>query len=308
MSSGLAPAISVSGLVKVYGSRRAVDGVSFGVGTGEVFVLLGPNGAGKTTTIEVLEGYRTPDGGMVRVLGLDPRRDARRLKPRIGLMLQEGGLHPGIRVEEAVRLFSAFYPNPVPADEAIAAAGLEDDARSTVRQLSGGLYRRLSMALALIGRPEVVFLDEPTAGMDPRARAGALETIRGLKAGGVTVLLTTHLLPEAEALADRVGIIDRGVLVALGTPASLAGEPGRLAFVTEVPIDAGALAAELGLPTVEEAGPCAYALDLLPTPGLIARLATWMSEHEVLLVELRAGRRSLEEIFLRLTEPEDETS
>src|SRR5215471_2061769 len=206
------PAIVVAGLKKSYGSTRAVDGVSFDVGRGEVFGLLGPNGAGKTTTVETLEGYRTPDAGAVRVLGLDPVREARALRPRIGVMLQEGGLYPRLKPLELLRLFAAYYDDPESPEALLDTIGLRDSADTPVRRLSGGQAQRLSLACALIGRPEVVFLDEPTAGMDPHARATTWQLVEDMKARGVTVLLTTHAMDEAEHLCDRVAIIAGGKL------------------------------------------------------------------------------------------------
>src|SRR5215471_16327408 len=219
------PAIVVAGLKKSYGSTRAVDGVSFDVGRGEVFGLLGPNGAGKTTTVETLEGYRTPDAGSVRVLGLDPVREGTALRPRIGVMLQEGGLYPGLRPLELLGLFAAYYDNPEDPDALLETVGLRDSVRTPVRRLSGGQAQRLSLACALVGRPEVVFLDEPTAGMDPHARATTWQLIRELRTRGVTVLLTTHAMDEAEQLCDRVAIIAAGRLAALGSPTELTTPP-----------------------------------------------------------------------------------
>jgi ABC-2 type transport system ATP-binding protein len=220
-------AIEVVDLVKHYGEVRAVDGVSLRIATGEVFGLLGPNGAGKTTAVEILEGYRAPDAGEVRVLGLDPVREGGRLRPRIGVMLQEGGLYPGLRPLELLRLFAAYFEHPVDTDELLDTVGLRDAARTLVRRLSGGQKQRLSLALALVGRPEVVFLDEPTAGMDPHARATTWRLVRELAEGGVTVMLTTHGMDEAEHLCDRVAIVDHGRVVAGGSLAEMKRVSGR---------------------------------------------------------------------------------
>src|SRR5438270_9664218 len=214
-------AVDVRDLVKRYGSRSVVDGLSFSVKPGEVFALLGPNGAGKTTTVEILEGYRRADAGSVRVLGLDPGRQGGALKPRIGLMLQQGGLFPQITTREALRLFAAFYRDAEDPDALLEQLQLNDVAGTRFRQLSGGQKQRLSLGLALVGRPQLVFLDEPTAAMDPQARHGTWNIIRGLRDRGTTVLLTTHFMEEAEHLANRVAIVDRGKLVALDTPAGL---------------------------------------------------------------------------------------
>lgn len=293
--------ISVRGLVKTYGSLRAVDDLSFTVGEGEIFALLGPNGAGKTTTVEILEGYRRRDAGDVGVLGLDPERHGRRLRRRIGLMLQEGGIHPGIRVGEAVRLFASYYRDPLDPAELIRSVGLDEHAGDKAGRLSSGERQRLSLALALVGGPRVVFLDEPTSGMDPHARAATWSIVRNLASGGVTVLLTTHLLDEAEQLADRVAIIDRGRLVAIGTPSELTRRREALEFRTGRAIEGASLAAALGCGRILELGPNSYSVPAPPSPALIARLAAWLAEREVLLVELSTGRQSLEAVFLSLT-------
>ncbi|MSZ30315.1 MAG: ATP-binding cassette domain-containing protein, partial [Actinobacteria bacterium] len=213
----------VRGLKKQYGSRNAVNGIDLEIGVGEVFGILGPNGAGKTTTVEILEGYRKPDSGTVKVLGLDPWGDGDALKARIGVMLQSGGLSPGLKPLETLRLYAAFYRSPDDPKRLLDLVGLNDSAQTPIRRLSGGQYQRLSLALALIGRPEVLFLDEPTAGMDPRARATTWEIIQALSAQGVTIVLTTHNLAEAETLCGRIAIIDRGSVVAEGSPDELTG-------------------------------------------------------------------------------------
>ncbi len=299
------PAIEVAELKKQYGDVRAVDGLTLTVAAGEVFGLLGPNGAGKTTTVEILEGYRRPDHGEVRVLGLDPIRDGRALRPRIGVMLQEGGLYPGARPVEVLRLFAAFYDDPADPESLLELVGLTDTHGSLVRRLSGGQQQRLSLALALIGRPSLVFLDEPTAGMDPHARATTWELIRTLRADGVTVVLTTHAMDEAEQLCDRVGIIDGGRLVTCGTPAELtlhaAGDETR--FSAPPGLDRPSLAAALGVDVqiLVEERPGEYVLAAEATPAVIAELAIWLRDRDLRLAELRAGRRTLEEVFLLLT-------
>ncbi len=214
-------AVEVAGLVKRYGGTTAVDGVSFTVPAGTVLALLGPNGAGKTTTVESCEGFRTPDAGTVRVLGLDPARDRRRLAPRVGVMLQQGGVYPGARAGEVLRLFAAFAGDPLDPAGLLDRLGLAGVARTPYRRLSGGQQRRLALALALVGRPELLFLDEPTAGLDPQARLVTWELIREQRARGVTVLLTTHGMDEAERLADQIVIVDHGRVVAAGTPREL---------------------------------------------------------------------------------------
>ena len=297
-------ALVVRGLTRRYGERTVVDDLSFNVRRGEVFALLGPNGAGKTTTVEILEGYRAPTAGTVRVLGLDPIRDAGRLMPRIGLMLQEGGVYPSLRPLEALRLFAAFYPSPADPVALLRLVGLEDAARTRFRQLSGGQKARLSLALALVGRPELVFLDEPTAAMDPQARRATWDVIRGLQADGVTILLTTHFMEEAEQLADRVAIVDRGRLVALDSPAALGRqEPDQaeLRFRATPGLDLVSLGARLGARDAREERPGEYRLVLRVTPAAVAALAAWLAERDVLLADLRVGRQSLEDVFLRLT-------
>ncbi len=305
MTDAAEPAILVRGLTKRYGPLTAVDGLELQVAAGETLALLGPNGAGKTTTVECCEGYRVPDAGTVRVLGLDPRRDARRLRPRVGLMLQEGGVYPMARPHEVLRLFAAFYADPLDADELLERVGLTDTRRTRFRDLSGGQKQRLSLALALVGRPEVVFLDEPTAGLDPAARRRTWEHIGELRAAGVTVVLTTHLLDEAEQLADRVAIMDRGQLVALGTPDELThGQRARLSFTARPDLDLADLAAAVGA-VVEQPRPGRYVVHAANDPQLVARLTAWLATHDIALGELQAGKRSLEEVFLRLTAEED---
>jgi ABC-2 type transport system ATP-binding protein len=302
------PAISVVGLAKHYGAIRAVDGLSFDVGRGEVFGLLGPNGAGKTTTVETLEGYRTPDEGSVRVLGLDPVRDAPALRPRIGVMLQEGGLYPGLKPLELLNLFAAYYDEAESPQSLLDTVGLRDVAGVSVRRLSGGQRQRLSLACALIGRPEVVFLDEPTAGMDPHARATTWQLVRDLRDRGVTVLLTTHAMDEAEHLCDRVAIVTGGKLAALGSPAELT----RHAIADEIwfasapglDIDAICRALALGDGEVVEDRPGEYVVRAAGTPARIADLACHLRDANVTLAALQAGRRSLEEVFLQITSEE----
>ncbi|MBX5441050.1 MAG: ABC transporter ATP-binding protein [Solirubrobacteraceae bacterium] len=215
------PAIDVRDLRKSYGAVDAVRGLSFTVARGEVYGLLGPNGAGKTTTVEILEGYRSRTGGHVSVLGFDPARRPRALRERVGIVLQQTGLYRNIRVREALVHFARFYPRPRDPDEVIGLVGLEGKQDALARTLSGGQRRRLDLALALIGDPELVFLDEPTTGFDPAARRAAWETVRSLRDLGKTVLLTTHYLDEAQALADRVAIVKAGTILAEGAPRDL---------------------------------------------------------------------------------------
>jgi ABC-2 type transport system ATP-binding protein len=217
------PAIEVAGLEKHYGATHAVAGLSLTVASGEVFGLLGPNGAGKTTTVEILEGYREPDSGSVEVLGVDPLKSGPAWRERIGVMLQSSSLYPALTVRESLRVFAGYYSRPRDPEEVIGIIGLAEKADARVRSLSGGQQRRLDLGLALIGDPELIFLDEPTTGFDPGARRTAWETIRDLRALGKTILLTTHYLDEAAQLADRVAVLRDGLIVREGSPAELTG-------------------------------------------------------------------------------------
>jgi ABC-2 type transport system ATP-binding protein len=299
------PAIEVVALQKRYGATTAVDGLDLAVLHGEVFGLLGPNGAGKTTTVEVLEGYRRPDAGTVRVLGLDPWRQGAALRPRIGVMLQEGGLYPGIRPLEALRQFAAFYDDADDPERLLRLVGLDEARGTLVRRMSGGQRQRLSLALALVGRPELLFLDEPTAGMDPHARATTWTLVRDLRDRGVTVVLTTHAMDEAEQLCDRVAIVDHGRLIVCGTPSELVrgAEDDRTRFAAAPGLDVEALAAAVGLDAtvVREERPGEYVVEHALNPAMVAQLTAWMAERDVAIRELRAGAPSLEEVFLRLT-------
>ena len=216
-------AVRVSGLRKSYGDHEALRGIDFTIEPGEVFGLLGPNGAGKTTTVEILEGYRTRDGGTVEVLGADPQRAPSAWRERIGVMLQSSSLYPNLTVRESLRIFAGYYASPRDADEVVELVQLVEKRDARVRTLSGGQKRRLDLGLALVGDPEVIFLDEPTTGFDPTARRAAWETVRNLRALGKTILLTTHYLDEAEQLADRVAVLRDGVIVREGSPADLTG-------------------------------------------------------------------------------------
>jgi ABC-2 type transport system ATP-binding protein len=225
-------AVQVRGLTKRYGDRVAVDRVDLDVATGEVLALLGPNGAGKTTTVEILEGHRRRDSGEVSVLGADPGRAHRDWKARIGIVLQSATDVAELTVEEIVRHMAGYYPDARDPDEVIASVGLEDKRRARTRSLSGGQRRRLDVALGIVGRPELLFLDEPTTGFDPEARRAFWALVAGLRAGGTTILLTTHYLDEAEHLADRVAVIDAGRIIDIGTPAQLGGRSQREAVLS----------------------------------------------------------------------------
>jgi ABC-2 type transport system ATP-binding protein len=275
-----------------------------------VFGLLGPNGAGKTTTVEILEGYREADGGVVRVLGIDPWRGGPRVRPLIGVMLQEGGMYPGLRPLEVLRLFAAYYDNPDDPERLLDLVGLRDAARTTVRRLSGGQKQRLSLAAALIGRPRVLFLDEPTAGMDPHARATLWELVRELRAAGTTIMLTTHAMDEAEQLCDRVAIIASGRLAALGSPSELTRHAANdeVWFAAAPGLDCAALGGALGVPAhlVVEERPGEYLVHAPATPARIADLACFLRDRDVTLAALQAGRRSLEAVFLQITAEQQE--
>lgn len=296
-------AIIVDNFSKSYGSNRVVDHLQFTVQCGEIFALLGPNGAGKTTTVETLEGYRTPDEGSVRILGLDPVRQARALRPRIGVMLQQDGLYPALTAHEVLSLFAGYYRQPQSVDTLMERVGLTGAAKVRCRRLSGGQKRRLALAVALIGKPELVFMDEPTAGMDPQARLTTWEIIRDLKSNGVTILLTTHLMDEAERLADRVAIIDHGRLIALDTPANLTGTQNAdvVRFVAPTGLDCTQLAALPSVRKVEELRPGSYLVETDTVPELLVELTAWLRDRNITLSELRVGQGSLEDLFLRLT-------
>jgi ABC-2 type transport system ATP-binding protein len=302
-----AAAISVDDLRKTYGGRPVVDGLSFKVDTGEVFAILGPNGAGKTTTVEILEGYRRRDGGEVRVLGLDPAAAGGELRGRVGLMLQGGGIYPQARPREILRLYARFYRRPRNPDELLEQAGLADVATTRYKVLSGGQKQRLGLALALLGRPELVILDEPTAGMDPAAKASTRQLIGELGGDGTTVLLTTHELADVERMAGRIAIVDQGRIVATGTPAELSAEAQpRLRFRLERtldPADRAALGAAVGgRPITDDSGPGRYRVDGVgSSPELVAALSGWCAERGLLIAELRTTGASLEERYLALT-------
>jgi ABC-2 type transport system ATP-binding protein len=300
----VAPAVEVGGLVKRYGQTAAVDGLSLTAARGTVTGILGPNGAGKTTTIEICEGYRRPDQGMVRVLGLDPVRDARGLRPRVGVMLQSGGIPPAVPAADYLRLLSSFHASPVDPAELLDLVGLTPVARLPYKRLSGGQQQRLSLAAAVIGRPELVFLDEPTAGMDPQARHATWDLIARLRAEGVSVILTTHFMEEAERLCDHVAIIDHGRLVLAGTPAELTGTVGQLRFRAEAGLDVDSLLTVLPPGCgVKESPAGHYVVEAhgAVDPRLLAAVTAWCAERGVLANSLRIESRTLEDVFLELT-------
>ena len=314
-----APAVLVRDLVKRYDGRAVVDGVDLVAERGAVTAVLGPNGAGKTTTVECCEGLRSPDGGEVRVLGLDPVADARDLRPRVGVMLQDGGLPTGVRALEMLRHVASMYADPRDVGELTERLGLEAFARTTVRRLSGGQRQRLALAAAVVGRPEVVFLDEPSAGMDPQSRHAVWELVRELREDGVGIVLTTHLMDEAEDLADQVYVVDHGRVIAAGATRELLetgadGEADRTVRVEAVPgLDLGGLGDALAAAapgsspggaaawSVAEPQPGSYALTGPADPAALVALTTWLAARGVLAARVTVGRRTLEDVFLDLT-------
>jgi ABC-2 type transport system ATP-binding protein len=305
----------VDGLAKSYGSVPALRGISFTVGAGEIFALLGPNGAGKTTTLEILEGFRARDAGRAEVVGLDPgdRATGRELRERIGLVLQDIAVEPYLTVRETIARNAGYYPAPRGVDEVIALVGLAGQERTKVRNLSGGRKRRLDLGLGLIGDPELLFLDEPTTGFDPAARRDAWQLVRSLRDSGTTILLTTHYMEEAQALADQVAVLSDGQVVAQGTLADLGG---RATAQTQISfaLPGGCRAADLpawARPAVEPAaGPAAE-----PEPGglitvavseptrALHELTSWALHRGLILDQLTVEPPSLEDVYLRLTGP-----
>jgi ABC-2 type transport system ATP-binding protein len=296
-------AVELVDLVKRYGAQPAVEGLTASFPAAAVTAVLGPNGAGKTTTVEICEGYRRADSGSVRVLGLDPARDGRRLRPRIGVMLQSGGVYPSVRAGEMVRHVAALHADPLDPDGLVERLGLGAVSRTPYRRLSGGQQQRVALAMAVVGRPELVFLDEPTAGLDPQARRSAWELVRDLRRDGVSVVLTTHQMDEAEQLADEVVVVDRGRVVAAGSPAELtAGSPGSVRFRAAPGLDLAALAAALPTATgVLEVSAGDYRVDGAVDSRFVADLTAWCAARDVMPEGLTVGRRSLEDVFLELT-------
>ena len=298
-------ALEVDNVVKEYGEKRAVDGLTFTARRGELLALLGPNGAGKTTTIEMCEGFTKPTSGSIRVLGIDPVTQPQKVRDRIGIMLQGGGSYASLKVREILQLAARYNTNPHDPDWLIELLGLEGVAKTTYRRLSGGQQQRLSLALAMIGRPELIFLDEPTAGMDAQSRLAVWDIIQAMKRDGTTVLLTTHLMDEAETLADDVAIIDHGKLVAQGSPAELTSheEHPVVAVRTDRELDVHLLSDELralGI-SAEAVSPQRYRILGAGSPAVIEALARSAAQQNVLIRDLSMSHRDLEDVFLDIT-------
>jgi ABC-2 type transport system ATP-binding protein len=297
------PVLRIESLVKRYGDKTAVDGLDLTAHPG-ITAVLGPNGAGKTTTIETCEGYRRPDSGTVRVLGLDPVKDATRLRPRIGVMLQSGGVYSGARAEEMLRHVARLHAHPLDVDALIERLGLGSCGRTGYRRLSGGQQQRLALAMAVVGRPELVFLDEPTAGLDPQARRATWDLVRDLRTDGVSVILTTHHMDEAEQLADDVAVVDGGKVIAQGSPEQLCrgGAENTLRFGGRPGLDTGSLLKALpdGSSAVETT-PGAYRVTGEIDPQLLATVTSWCAQHGVMPDRISVERHTLEDVFLELT-------
>jgi len=293
-----AAAIAVVDLHRSYGTLQAVRGVSFSVEPGEVFGLLGPNGAGKTTIVEILEGYRHRDAGRVEVLGIDPARGGRELRRRVGMVLQECAVEPYLSVREVVELHGGYHAQPLPTDDVIELVGLGEKADVRVKKLSGGQQRRLDLALALVGDPELLFLDEPTTGFDPSARRNAWEIVRGMRTLGKTILLTTHYMDEAQNLTDRVCVVSAGEVVRIGTPASLrAGSAAtRIQFLRPEGVEVPSVGEVV---PADDAGLVAMMTDK-PTQAL-HELTAWAVARGLELARLEVSQPSLEDVYLELT-------
>ncbi|MFE2755949.1 ABC transporter ATP-binding protein [Actinosynnema sp. NPDC059335] len=293
--------IEVTNLVKRYGDHTAVDGVSFAVEQGEIFGILGPNGAGKTTTVECVEGLRTPDGGEIRVGGIDPRRDEARLRHLLGAQLQESELPDKLKVGEAMELFSSFYARPADWRELIETLRLTDKLGTQFRNLSGGQKQRLSIALALVGNPRVAVLDELTTGLDPQARRDTWDLIERVRDRGVTILLVTHFMEEAERLCDRLALVDAGRVVALDTPAGLVArvdDRQRIRFRPSAPLDHAVLTVLPEVTSVERAG---GQLVVTGTGNLLLAVTTALARNQVVAGDLRVEQTSLDDAFVALT-------
>jgi ABC-2 type transport system ATP-binding protein len=299
--SGNQPAVTITNLVKRYGSFAAVDDVTFSIQEGEIFGIIGPNGAGKTTTVECISGLRVPDSGSISVYGLSPHRDRDRVRDLVGVQLQESALPPRLKVGEALELFAAFYPNPLDPQEVLESLGIKHIERAAFKSLSGGQKQRVSIALALVGNPKIAILDELTTGLDPEARRETWTLIERMRDRGVTVILVTHFMDEAETLCDRLALINHGRIRALDTPEAIGAEAGmtRLRFIPSRPVDDKALFAIAGVQTVERKDRLVTVTGL---GDLAASLMSTLAAHGVQVSELDARRRNLDDAFSRLTE------
>ncbi len=291
-------AVRVRGLVKTYGSLRAVDGLDLDAAAGAVTAVLGPNGAGKTSALEVCEGLRRADGGTVTVLGLPPGH--RDLRHRVGVMPQQPGAYPGARCGEMLRLVASYHRTPLDPAGLLDRLGLSEVARTPFRRLSGGQKQRLSLAMAVVGRPEVVFLDEPSAGLDVQARAETWRLVRDLRGAGVAVLLSTHDMDEAAALADHVVVVDHGRVRAAGTVAALTAGPDALRFTTTPGLDLASLTLPAGV-SAAEPEPGRYVVTGAVSPDLVAAITAWTASQGALPDHLQVGARELADVFLELT-------
>ena len=297
----MTPVIEVTGLTKRYGGQAVVDGISFQVERGEIFGILGPNGAGKTTAVECMEGLRRSDAGQVRVLGLDPKTDGHRLHQRIGVQLQETQLQDKLKVREALELYASFYPHPADWRELLDRWGLAGQSSARFGKLSGGQKQRLFIALALVGNPEVVFLDELTSGLDPGARRATWDLIAQVRDSGVTVVLVSHFMDEVEELCDRVAILERGRIAALDTPAGLVDSAGgeyRMRFRPVPALNEQALAALPGVTTVSRRGP---AVEVTGTGDFAGTVTAELARRQVTPAGLRIEGRSLDSAYIALT-------
>lgn len=293
-------ALELVDVVKRFGDHTAVDNVSFTVETGTIMALLGPNGAGKTTTIEMCEGFQRPDSGKISVLGMNPAAEPDKVRAQVGIMLQDSGSYSGIRVREMLELTASYSRDPIKPDWLLELFGLQNAQRTTYRRLSGGQKQRLNLAVALISRPRLVFVDEPTAGMDAQSRLLVWDLLRALRSDGVTVILTTHLMDEAQALADRVTIVDRGRVVAQGTPAELqAATATTIHFETDGDVDLSQ--GEWQKLGVSATKPRTYVLHTTPRPEVVAKLAQQAAADGVLITHFDTHARSLEDAFLDIT-------
>jgi len=298
------PVVEVHNLRKTYGEKVAVADLSFAVSPGEIFGILGPNGSGKSTAVECIAGLRDPDGGHIRVDGIDPQTHPELIREHVGVQFQEAGLHDKITVHEALTLFASFYDTPADVDELLTVLDLKDKRDAQFKSLSGGQKQRVSIALALVGNPKVAILDELTTGLDPQARRTTWEVVRRERDAGAAVLLVTHFMEEAERLCDHVAIIDHGQLVAEGTPGQLTGTVGQLRFRAEAGLDIESLLAALPPASLAKESPAGhYVIEVngAVDPLLLAAVTAWCAERDVLANSLRIESRTLEDVFLELT-------